>query len=76
MKEPLYCSNPTQIAMVSQFMNQPEDALVYLEAAYAQRDGDLPTMLCKPVFEPLYDEPRFRDLLAKTGVSVSMSLKP
>ena len=76
VKEPLYCSNPTQIAMVSQFMNQPEDALVYLEAAYAQRDGDLPTMLCKPVFEPLYDEPRFRDLLAKTGVSVSMSLKP
>ncbi len=76
VKEPLYCSNPSQIAMISQFMGQEEDALTYLEAAYATRDVDLPTMLCRPMFQPLYDEPRFLDLLDKTGISVSFPIEP
>lgn len=73
-KEPMYCSNPSQVAMVSAFTDQNEEALIYLEAAYAQHDGDLPSMLLRPMFEPLYEDPRFLDLLTKTGVAINAPL--
>lgn len=73
-KEPLYCSNPSQVAMVSAFMNQDAEALIYLEVAYAQHDGDLPSMLLRPMFEPLYQEPRFLDLVTKTGVALNVPI--
>lgn len=73
-KEPLYCANPSQVAMVSAFMGQKDQALIYLEAAYAQHDGDLPSMLLRPMFEPLYEEPRFLDLVAKTGLQLNTPL--
>ncbi|MFD1316908.1 helix-turn-helix domain-containing protein [Namhaeicola litoreus] len=74
-KAPLYCSNPSQIAMVYQFMDEKDNALDYLEAAYAMRDGDLPKMLLKPHFESLYDDSRFIDLLEKTGVHISRPIR-
>jgi TolB-like protein/AraC-like DNA-binding protein/Tfp pilus assembly protein PilF len=75
-KAPQYCSNPSQIAMVSQFMGQEEEALIFLEAAYVQHDVDLPMMLYGPMFEPLYDEPRFLDVAARTGVHIPIAIKP
>ena len=75
-KAPLFCSNPAQIAMVSQFVGEEEQALIYLEAAFAQRDVDLPTMLYGPMFEPLYDEPRFLDIAARTGVNIPIPIAP
>lgn len=75
-KAPQYCSNPSQIAMVSQFMGQEEEALTFLEAAYLQHDVDLPMMLYGPMFESLYDEPRFLDIAARTGVNIPIPIKP
>ena len=75
-KEPLYCSNPSQIAMVSAFMGQEEEALLYLEAAYTRHDDDLPGMLLHPMFETLYHEPRFLDVAARTGVNIPIAVKP
>lgn len=73
-KAPMYCSHPAVIGQAFLFVGDNENALNYLEVAYAQRDQDLPSMLLKPLFEPLYKEPRFLDLLDKTGVSISNSL--
>lgn len=75
-KEPLYCSNPSQVAMVSALKNEDEEALMYLEVAFAQHDGDLPSMLLRPMFESFYEDPRFLDLAEKTGVSIPIALKP
>ena len=55
-------------------MNQDAEALIYLEVAYAQHDGDLPSMLLRPMFEPLYQEPRFLDLVTKTGVALNVPI--
>lgn len=73
-KAPMYCSHPAVISQAFLYVDDKENALKYLEVAYAQRDQDLPSMLLRPLFEPLYEEPRFIDLLDKTGVSISQSL--
>lgn len=67
-KSPLYCSNPTIIAQVHMFLNEKEEALDYLEIAYKNHDDELPIRLLRPHFSPLHNEPRFKDLVHKTGI--------
>lgn len=69
--EPLsYTSKPTILALVHMLLNEKDEALSYLEIAYKVRDDDLPIMLLQPHFYDLRKEPRFKDLVKKTGVII------
>jgi TolB-like protein len=65
-----YVSNPTVIAQIQMFLNEKEEALDYLEIAYKKHDDDLPLVLLRPHFSPLHNDPRFKDLVKKTGVII------
>jgi len=67
-EEELYCSNPTVIAQAHMFIDKKQGALEYLEVAYKYRNEDLPIYLLEPHFYSLYNEPRFIDIVKKTGV--------
>ncbi len=66
--EELYCSNPTVIAQAHMFINKKQGALEYLEVAYKYHNEDLPIYILEPHFYSLYNEPRFKDIVEKTGV--------
>jgi len=66
--EELYCSNPPVIAQAHMFVDKQQGALEYLEIAYKYRNEDLPIYMIRSHFYPLYNEPRFKDLVKKTGV--------
>ena len=66
--EELYCSNPTVIAQAHMFIDKKQGALEYLEVAYKYHNEDLPIYLLEPHFYSLYNEPRFKDIVQKTGV--------
>lgn len=68
--ESLLCSNPTIIAQAQMFVNEKEGALEYLELAFEVKNEDLPTMLLRPHFSPLQNEPRFKELVKKVGVTL------
>ncbi|NQU52965.1 MAG: helix-turn-helix domain-containing protein [Bacteroidetes bacterium] len=68
--ESLLCSNPTIIAQAQMFVNEKEGALEYLELAFEVKNEDLPIMLQRPHFFPLHDEPRFKELVKKVGVTL------
>ena len=63
-----YTSNPTVLAQVHMFLNEKNEALDYLEMAYEIHDDELPIMLQRPNFHELQKEPRFKDLVRKTGI--------
>lgn len=67
---PQYCSNPTIIAMAHVFVNDTAGALEYLEIAYRYRNEDLPTMMLRPHWEPLYAEAGFRDMARNVGITI------
>ncbi len=66
--EELYCSNPTVIAQAHMFIDKKKGALEYLEVAYKYHNEDLPIYILEPHFYSLYNEPRFKDIVEKTGV--------
>ncbi len=66
----LLCSNPTIIAQAHMFVNKNEGALEYLELAFEVKNEDLPIMLQRPHFAPLYNQPRFKALAQKVGVTL------
>jgi len=68
---PQYCSNPTIIAMAHIFVDDPDGALEYLDIAYKYKNEDLPTMMLRPHWKPIYDEPRFQELAQKVNVVIS-----
>jgi len=66
--EELYCSNPTVIAQAHMFVDKKQGALEYLELAYKYHNEDLPIYILEPHFYSLYHEPRFKEIVQKTGV--------
>lgn len=66
--DPQYCSYPILTAQVHMLMDERKEALEYLEIAYKYRFEYLPTLLYRPEFHNLHNEPRFKDLIKKTGV--------
>jgi hypothetical protein len=52
-------------------LGQREQALAWLEAAAAAREGDVLLLGVDPEFDVLRDEPRLADLLRRTGVGLS-----
>jgi TolB-like protein/AraC-like DNA-binding protein len=67
-KEPKYCSYPILTAQVHMLLDEKQEALEYLEIAHTYRFEYLPTMLFRPEFNNLHNEPRFKELVKKTGV--------
>ncbi len=74
--EPLsYTSNPTVLAQVHMFLNEKKEALDWLEKAYEIHEDELPLMLQRPNFSPLYNDSRFKYLVKKTGIIINNEVK-
>jgi TolB-like protein/DNA-binding winged helix-turn-helix (wHTH) protein/Tfp pilus assembly protein PilF len=59
-------SNAPEIALVYVGLNDKDQAMAWLEKAYAERFS--PWVLMRPAFDPLLPDPRFRDLLRRIGL--------
>ena len=59
--------SPAFIAIVYVGLGEKDNALTWLEKAYADR-SDWMTLLNEPLFDPLRSDPRFRDLLRRVGL--------
>jgi hypothetical protein len=62
-------SNAFEIAMIYAFRNQSDEALEWLDRAYAQRDPSLMSTKVEPLLKSLYNDPRFAALLKKLNLS-------
>ena len=60
-------SNAPEIAMVYVGLNDKDQAMAWLEKAYAERFS--PWVLMRPCFDPLRADPRFHNLLHRVGLS-------
>jgi tetratricopeptide (TPR) repeat protein len=60
--------SPVAIAMVHAGLRENDQALHWLERAYEQRDFDLLFTQRSLAFEPLRNEPRFRELMRRIGL--------
>jgi len=60
-------SNAPEIAMVYVGLNDKDQAMAWLEKAYAERFS--PWVLMRPCFDPLRADPRFHNLLQRVGLS-------
>ena len=54
-------------------MDEKKEALEYLEIAYKYRFEYFPMMLFRPEFNNLHTEPRFKELVKKTGIVLNTS---
>ena len=59
-------SNAPQIAVVYVGLDEKDQAMAWLERAYAERFN--PGVLMRPAFDPLRSDPRFLDLLRRIGL--------
>jgi TolB-like protein/DNA-binding winged helix-turn-helix (wHTH) protein len=59
-------SNAPEIALVYVGLDEKNQAMVWLEKAYAERFN--PGVLLRPAFDPLRSDPRFQDLLRRIGL--------
>jgi TolB-like protein/DNA-binding winged helix-turn-helix (wHTH) protein/Tfp pilus assembly protein PilF len=66
-RSPQSFSNAPEIAMVYVGLNEKDQAMAWLEKAYAQRFS--PWVLMRPCFDPLRTDPRFHNLLQRVGLS-------
>jgi tetratricopeptide (TPR) repeat protein len=71
VQEKLYTGHllsPTAVALTSALLGNRSETLSYLQAAYDQRDSSLLFIETDPEFEILYNEPAYRDLLARMNL--------
>jgi TolB-like protein len=59
---------PTAIAQAFAGMGDKDQALDWLEKAYAQRSNGLTSLKVNPAYDPLRGDARFRDLLVRVGL--------
>jgi TolB-like protein/DNA-binding winged helix-turn-helix (wHTH) protein len=60
-------SNAAVIALIYVGLDEKDEAMVWLEKAFAERFN--PEVLMRPCFDPLRSDPRFQDLLRRIGLS-------
>jgi tetratricopeptide (TPR) repeat protein len=65
-RSPQAFSNAPEIAMVYVGLGENDQAMAWLEKAYAERFS--PWVLMRPCFNPLRSDPRFQDLLHRVGL--------
>ena len=63
--------SPANRVLIYLGLGDKEQAFAWLEEAYKERSGMLSWLKVDPDFEPLRDDPRFDDLLAKIGLGSS-----
>jgi TolB-like protein/DNA-binding winged helix-turn-helix (wHTH) protein/Flp pilus assembly protein TadD len=59
---------PTRLALVYCGLGDKEEALHWLEIAFAQRDTHLDGLKIDPQWDPLRSDPRFQDLVKRAGL--------
>jgi Flp pilus assembly protein TadD len=59
-------SNAPEIALVYVGLDEKDQAMAWLEKAYAERFS--PWVLMRPAFDPLLSDPRFQNLLHRIGL--------
>ena len=57
------------IAEAHALLNEKDQAFVWLEKAFQDRDGGLTLIKLDPFLEPLHADPRFQDLVRRIGLS-------
>jgi TolB-like protein/DNA-binding winged helix-turn-helix (wHTH) protein/Tfp pilus assembly protein PilF len=67
-RSPQAFSNAPEIAMVYVGLDEKDQAMAWLEKAYAERFS--PWVLMRPCFNPLRSDPRFQDLLRRIGLTL------
>jgi len=60
-------SNASEIALIYVGLDENDQAIAWLEKAYAERFN--PSILIRPCFDPLRSDTRFQDLLRRIGLS-------
>jgi Flp pilus assembly protein TadD len=65
-RSPQSFSNAPEIAMVYVALDDKDQAMAWLERAYAERFS--PWVLMRPCFSPLRSDPQFQDLLHRLGL--------
>jgi TolB-like protein/DNA-binding winged helix-turn-helix (wHTH) protein/Flp pilus assembly protein TadD len=65
-RSPQAFSNAPEIAMVYVGLGEKDQAMAWLEKAYAERFS--PWVLMRPCFNPMRSDPRFQDLLRRMGL--------
>jgi Flp pilus assembly protein TadD len=65
-RSPQAFSNAPEIAMVYVGLGEKDQAMAWLEKAYAERFS--PWVLMRPCFNPMRSDPRFQDLLHRMGL--------
>jgi hypothetical protein len=58
-----------RIARIHTALGQRDQAFAVLERAYENRDWFLPRLKVDPAFDSLRDDPRFKDILRRTGLA-------
>ena len=61
-------SAPVQVATLYGLLGQKEEAFKWLERAYQSRNPELAVLRCRPSLDPIRSDPRFADLLRRTGL--------
>ena len=60
--------SPYSIACIYEGLGEKDQAFVWLERAYAERDGGMTDLKVDPEFASLHSDPRFTDLLRRIGL--------
>ena len=63
-----HASNAFEIAEIYAFRNQTDEALEWLDRAYAQRDPSMMSTKMDPQLKSLHNDPRFAALLKKLNL--------
>src|SRR5262249_15861258 len=63
--------SPCGIAMIYTALGEKDEAFRSLEKAYELHDGELFNLKVEPKYDPLRSDPRFAELLWRTGLSAS-----
>jgi len=58
--------NASEIALMYVGLNEKDEAMAWLEKAYEERFN--PSILLRPVFDPLRSDPRFQNLVRRIGL--------
>jgi TolB-like protein/DNA-binding winged helix-turn-helix (wHTH) protein/Flp pilus assembly protein TadD len=61
-----HSATASEIALIYAGLGENDEAIVWLEKAYSERFN--PSVLLRPVFDPLRSEPQFKNLLRRIGL--------